>query len=279
MPFTRFDETRDYGFADRALALRERAGLTQRTLAALLGVSGRAIQAWEAGLAYPGAAHLTQLIAFYVERAAFPVGREEEATALWEAVRAHAPHRTVPFDRRWFASLRGGAGPAGSAASLPPVPTAGAPRWDDWGEAPDVGAFYGRAQEVATLSRWVLADRCRLVGVLGMGGVGKTLLAARLARGGAAGTGCRRARTGARHLPLLGAAALLRRAMGAPIRPANALLRARCPRRAPRWATRPSQRPGRPGKRCTWSTSSPRPWQAHEEQSAKPGQDGVRTGT
>ena len=45
MPFTRFDETRDYGFADRALALRKRAGLTQRTLAALLGVSGRAIQA------------------------------------------------------------------------------------------------------------------------------------------------------------------------------------------------------------------------------------------
>ena len=36
MPSTRFDEVRDYGFADRALALRERAGLTQPDLAALL---------------------------------------------------------------------------------------------------------------------------------------------------------------------------------------------------------------------------------------------------
>jgi DNA-binding transcriptional regulator YiaG len=53
MPSTRFDEARDYTFADQALALRERARLTQRDLAALLGMSERAIQAWEAGLSYP----------------------------------------------------------------------------------------------------------------------------------------------------------------------------------------------------------------------------------
>jgi len=35
---------------------------------------------------------------------------------------------------------------------------------------------------VATLSHWLLTDRCRLIAVLGMGGIGKTLLAARLAR-------------------------------------------------------------------------------------------------
>ncbi len=96
MSSTRFDETRDYGFADKALALRERAGLTQRELAVLLAVSGRAIQAWEAGLSYPGADHLTRLIALYVERGAFAAGREEdEAVALCEAVRAHAPHRAL----------------------------------------------------------------------------------------------------------------------------------------------------------------------------------------
>jgi transcriptional regulator with XRE-family HTH domain len=84
MSSTRVGQTRDYSFADRALALREDVGLTQRDLAALLGASRRALQRWEAGLAYPGAEHLTQLIAFYVARGAFSAGREEEeAAALW----------------------------------------------------------------------------------------------------------------------------------------------------------------------------------------------------
>ncbi len=180
MASTRFDEARDYGFADKALALRERAGLTQRELAALLGVSGRAIQTWEAGLSYPGGERLTWLIALYVERGAFPAGREEdEAMALWEAVRSHAPRRIVPFDRFWFASLRATAVPAGVPVVSPQSwPRAG----HDWGEAPDTGTFHGRTAEVATLSHWLLTDRCRLIAVLGMGGIGKTLLAARLAR-------------------------------------------------------------------------------------------------
>ena len=55
MPSIDRDEVRDYGFADKALALRQRAGLTQRELAALLGASLRTIGTWEAGLTYPGA--------------------------------------------------------------------------------------------------------------------------------------------------------------------------------------------------------------------------------
>ncbi|MGB3494978.1 MAG: BTAD domain-containing putative transcriptional regulator [Elainellaceae cyanobacterium] len=50
----------------------------------------------------------------------------------------------------------------------------------DWGEAPDVTIFYGRQSELATLKQWVEGDRCRLMGVLGMGGMGKTALVAKL---------------------------------------------------------------------------------------------------
>ena len=51
----------------------------------------------------------------------------------------------------------------------------------DWGRAPDISIFYGRIEKLATLKHWIKSDRCRLVMLLGMGGIGKTCLAAKLA--------------------------------------------------------------------------------------------------
>lgn len=52
----------------------------------------------------------------------------------------------------------------------------------DWGEAIDVSVFYGRSQELNQLQHYILADGCRLIALLGMGGIGKTAVAAKVAQ-------------------------------------------------------------------------------------------------
>ena len=61
--------------------------------------------------------------------------------------------------------------------TLPELPVA-----IHWGEAPDVSGFYGRDRELAQLHQWIEGDRCRLIGVLGMGGMGKTTLVTKIAQ-------------------------------------------------------------------------------------------------
>ncbi|MDX2243589.1 MAG: NB-ARC domain-containing protein [Leptolyngbyaceae cyanobacterium bins.302] len=50
----------------------------------------------------------------------------------------------------------------------------------DWESPLDTSSFCGRNEELVCLQQWILEERCRLVLLLGIGGVGKSTLAAKL---------------------------------------------------------------------------------------------------
>ena len=168
-------------FAGLTLRLRGRAGLTQRDIATRLGVHVHSVQLWEAAASRPNARRLQTLLEVFLEAGAFTPGEElQEAEAVWSAAMRESPRFNTPFDASGFARLVD----AREAARQPAPAIVPAPftSHQSWGNAPDVERFLSRTAERATIRHWVLDDRCRVVGVFGIGGIGKTQLATRVAR-------------------------------------------------------------------------------------------------
>jgi WD40 repeat protein/transcriptional regulator with XRE-family HTH domain len=175
---------RDYAFGQLMLTLRTKLKLTQTELAEMLGVRRRAVIDWEGGLTYPTVDHLKHFVVLAIEHQAFPAGREaEEVRALW-----HAARQKVLLDEAWLGGLLSHAlaSPASqpgeeSGVTAPPPDALASPSRSglrvDWGDAPDVASFYGREWELGLLCGWVIEERCRVVSVLGQGGIGKSALA------------------------------------------------------------------------------------------------------
>jgi WD40 repeat protein/transcriptional regulator with XRE-family HTH domain len=171
-----YDES-DYAFGQAMLTLRTSIGVTQAALAERLCISRKAVGKWEAGSAYPKSGHLKALLAFAVKQQAFRAGNEEEEIrAFWKA-----SHQKVLLDESWLSALLSPQPRlqerirlSSTEMTRDAAPVEG-PRVE-WGEALDVPSFYGREGELSTLAQWVVQERCRVVSVLGMGGMGKSAL-------------------------------------------------------------------------------------------------------
>jgi WD40 repeat protein/transcriptional regulator with XRE-family HTH domain len=168
----------DYAFGQLMLTLRMAIGLTQAGLADKLGISRNAIGGWEIGQTYPKAEHLKVFIVLGIQQHIFAAGREaEEIRALWRAA-----HQKVLLDEDWLhsilvsspVSVKRFAQAEAPSAHTEEGPTA-FPRVD-WVGALDVNHFTGREVEVAELTQWIIQERCRMIALLGIGGIGKSML-------------------------------------------------------------------------------------------------------
>jgi WD40 repeat protein/transcriptional regulator with XRE-family HTH domain len=167
-------------FGQMILSVRGVLELTRAELARQLAVSSQTVRNWETGNRAPNPDHLKQFIELALRQQVFSIGQEEEEMRMvWKKAQ-----QQVPLDEGWLKTLLAAwlrqqecqvPLPGVESRAEEPASLAAGPQVD-WGEALAIPTLYGREQELEVLFKWIVQERCRVVSVLGMGGIGKSAL-------------------------------------------------------------------------------------------------------
>ncbi len=142
---------------------RERRGWSQADLASKVGSDLKTVNRWESGKSLPRP-YFRQIFCELFGKNAEELGLVgmHASRIKTPSPTTHAilpPHRAIETSKSIYHTTSR----------------------EDWGEAPYVMKFYGRDKELRVLKQWIEDELCRIVAVLGVGGVGKTTLTAQLA--------------------------------------------------------------------------------------------------
>lgn len=173
---TRSYRDRDYSFGQMILKLRSAIGLTQAGLAEHLGISRFAVGEWEAGNKYPKGERLKVFIELALQQGAFPAGYEaDNIRDLWKAA-----HQKALLDEKWLASLLASKSGAENGRN---VVTRQTPiKQNATNNLPfQAKPLIGRTVELSKIAQILDNSACRLLTLIGPGGIGKTRLALEVA--------------------------------------------------------------------------------------------------
>jgi WD40 repeat protein/transcriptional regulator with XRE-family HTH domain len=143
---------------------RDMRGWSRTYVAERIGVEVKTVSRWERGEAFPQSRYRQDMIKLF-QMNALELGLVEDETTIYSI------QDTNPITSPLSAE------PITLPNSLISQPLT----THDWGEAPHIEACYGRQQESEILKRWILDKYCRMIAILGIGGIGKTTFTTMLA--------------------------------------------------------------------------------------------------